>query len=95
MKQTGGRLQPYLGTSEDQRMPPPPTLVEAKPVQDLKSQYRLVKKLGAGGFATVFLLANQSDGKFYAAKYQKARDNEEKWSARTEVSLLRRMDPCK
>ena len=71
-----------------------PTEVWSKPVNLLKEEYRLVKKLGSGGFASVFLISNQADGKFYAAKYQKTRDSEEKWSARTEVALIRRMEQC-
>ena len=129
-------------------MPPPPGLVDAKPITEVdnenkilasnvwsnspqfllkvKEEYKMVKKLGSGGFASVFLVANQvktlftflfeyswpggkwkpfsiidldtldqEDGRFYAAKYQKTRDSEEKWSARTEVSLLRKMEPCR
>ena len=71
-----------------------PTEVQSKPVTLLKDEYKLVKKLGSGGFASVFLVSNQSDGRFYAAKYQKVRDSEEKWCARTEVALLRRMEQC-
>ena len=71
-----------------------PTDVESKPVTLLKEEYKLVKKLGSGGFASVFLVSNQADGRFYAAKYQKVRDSEEKWSARTEVALLRKMEQC-
>ena len=71
-----------------------PTEVQSKPVTLLKDEYKLVKKLGSGGFASVFLVSNQSDGRFYAAKYQKVRDSEEKWCGRTEVALLRRMEQC-
>ena len=71
-----------------------PTEVESKPVTLLKEEYKLVKKLGSGGFASVFLVSNQADGRLFAAKYQKVRDSEEKWSARTEVALLRRMERC-
>jgi len=76
-------------------MPPPPGLVDAKPISEVKVKYKVVKKLGSGGFASVFLVSDQEDGRFYAAKYQKTRDNEEKWSARTEVALLKRMEPCR
>ena len=55
-----------------------PTDVEPKSVTLLKEEYKFVKKLGSGGFATVFLVSNQLDGRFYAAKYQKVRDNEDK-----------------
>ena len=69
-----------------------PTEVESKSVTLLKEEYKLVKKLGSGGFASVFLVSNQADGRFYAAKYQKVRDSEEKWSSRTEVALIKRME---
>ena len=69
-----------------------PTEVDSKPVTLLKDEYKMVKKLGSGGFASVFLVSNQSDGRFYAAKYQKVRDNDEKWCARTEVALIKRME---
>ena len=67
------------------RMPPPPGLVDAKPITEVndvqkgktisrserrvgyvghflpqvKEEYKMVKKLGSGGFASVFLVANQ------------------------------------
>ena len=72
------------------RMPPPPGLVDAKPITQVndqnvqkgrtisrcerregyeknvghllpqvKEEYKMVKKLGSGGFASVFLVANQ------------------------------------
>ena len=62
-----------------------PTEVDSKPVTILKDEYKMVKKLGSGGFASVFLVSNQSDGIFYAAKYQKVRDNDEKWCAKTDL----------
>ena len=62
-------------------MPPPPGLVDAKPITEVdnenkilasnvwsnspqfllkvKEEYKMVKKLGSGGFASVFLVANQ------------------------------------
>ena len=67
-------------------MPPPPGLVDAKPITEVnlsyigntshhninhtlnhlnhfvdkvKEEYKMVKKLGSGGFASVFLLSNQ------------------------------------
>ena len=52
----------------------------------------MVKKLGSGVFASVFLVSNQSDGIFYAAKYQKVRDNDEKWCARAEVDRIKRIE---
>ena len=71
-----------------------PTEVESKAVTLLQDEYKFVKKLGSGGFASVFLVSNQSDGRFYAAKYQKVRDKDDKWSSRTEVALIKRMEPC-
>ena len=41
-----------------------PTEVNSKPVTILKDEYKMVKKLGSGGFASVFLVSNQSDGRF-------------------------------
>ena len=71
-----------------------PTEVGSKAVTLLQDEYKFVKKLGSGGFASVFLVSNQLDGRFYAAKYQKVRDKDDKWSSRTEVALIKRMEPC-
>ena len=43
---------------------------EAKPINLLKSEYKLLGKIGSGGFSFVYLVERLSNGEMCAAKFQ-------------------------
>ena len=43
---------------------------EAKPINLLKSEYKLLGKIGSGGFSFVYLVESLSNGEMCAAKFQ-------------------------
>ena len=44
---------------------------EAKPINDLKTEFKLLGKLGSGGFSNVYLVQSLDErGGMYAAKFQ-------------------------
>ena len=45
--------------------------LEAKPINMLKTEFKLLGKLGSGGFSSVYLVESLNvDKKLYAAKFQ-------------------------
>lgn len=56
---------------------------------DQHSRYRVLCKLGQGGFGTVFLVARKSDGHKFALKYIVCKDEEERDYAIKEFELIR------
>ena len=63
----------------------------ASSLEDLKRDYWMVRKLGSGGFGTVYLLRQRTTKQLFAAKEQPGTDARCKQNIEKEVSILKKL----
>lgn len=56
--------------------------------EDPSNYYDVVKKIGFGGFAKVFLVKRKSDGVMCALKFIEPKTNKERAIVRTELGIM-------
>ena len=65
--------------------------IMASSLEDLKRDYWMVRKLGSGGFGTVYLLRQRTTKQLFAAKEQPGTDARCKQNIEKEVSILKKL----
>ncbi len=56
--------------------------------EDPSKYYEIVKKIGYGGFARVFLVKNKMDGKQYALKFIEPKNQKEQQIIKNELGIM-------
>lgn len=56
---------------------------------DPEKNYEMVKEIGMGGFARIYLAKNLKTGQFYALKYMKAKKKKELESIINEIGIMK------
>jgi len=72
-------------------MTTPSDAIGLRDVSELKPNYSMVRKLGSGGFGTVYLIRQNTSGEYFAAKSQPWHDASVKPFVRKEVSTLKKL----
>ena len=60
-------------------------------MDELRKDYWMVRKLGSGGFGTVYLIKHKKSKKYFAAKQQPCHNYREKFYIKKEVSTLKKL----
>ena len=57
--------------------------------EDPEKRYEMVKEIGMGGFARIYLARNMKSGEYFALKYMKAKKKKELQSIINEIGIMK------